>query len=60
MKLSRIQGRHGGFDPQGHRRTDEKTIREELNMSEITYHREGDYLIPDLLPPEAPRIGVWE
>jgi len=28
-------------------------------MSEITYHREGDYLIPDLLPPEAPRIGVW-
>ncbi len=28
-------------------------------MSEITYHREGDYLIPDLLPPEAPNIGVW-
>ena len=28
-------------------------------MSEITYHREGDYLIPDLLPPEAPCIGVW-
>ncbi len=28
-------------------------------MSDITYHREGDYLIPDLLPPEAPRIGVW-
>ena len=28
-------------------------------MSEITYHREGDYLIPDLLPLEAPRIGVW-
>lgn len=28
-------------------------------MNEITYHREGDYLIPDLLPPEAPRIGVW-
>ena len=25
----------------------------------ITYHREGDYLIPDLLPPESPRIGVW-
>ena len=25
----------------------------------LTYHREGDYLIPDLLPPEAPRIGVW-
>jgi hypothetical protein len=28
-------------------------------MSEITYHREGDYLIPDLIPPESPRIGVW-
>ncbi len=28
-------------------------------MNDITYHREGDYLIPDLLPPEAPRIGVW-
>lgn len=28
-------------------------------MNEITYHREGDYLLPDLLPPEAPRIGVW-
>ena len=28
-------------------------------MNEITYHREGDYLIPDLLPPEEPRIGIW-
>ena len=28
-------------------------------MNEITYHHEGDYLIPDLLPPEAPRIGMW-
>lgn len=28
-------------------------------MSEITYHREGDYLIPDLQSPEAPRIGIW-
>ncbi len=28
-------------------------------MSEITHHREGDYLIPDLLPPETPNIGVW-
>ena len=25
----------------------------------ITYHREGDYLIPDLLPPPSPHIGVW-
>jgi len=28
-------------------------------MSDITYHRECDYLIPDLLPPEAPNIGIW-
>ena len=28
-------------------------------MKELTYHREGDYLIPDLIPPEAPNIGVW-
>ena len=28
-------------------------------MNELTYHREGDYLLPDLIPPEAPRIGVW-
>lgn len=25
----------------------------------LTYHREGDYLIPGLIAPEAPRIGVW-
>ena len=25
----------------------------------ITYRREGDYLIPDLVPPLEPRIGVW-
>ena len=24
-----------------------------------TYHQEGDYLIPDLVPPPSPRIGVW-
>ena len=29
-------------------------------MSEkLTYHWEGDYLIPDLIPPESPQIGVW-
>lgn len=28
-------------------------------MNELTYHRERDYLLPDLIPPEAPRIGVW-
>ena len=25
----------------------------------LTYHRAGDFLLPDLAPPEAPRIGVW-
>ena len=28
-------------------------------MKELTYHSEGDYLLPNLIPPEAPRIGVW-
>lgn len=25
----------------------------------VTYHAEGDYLIPNLVPPEAPNIGAW-
>ena len=25
----------------------------------LTYHWEGDYLIPDLVAPESPRIGIW-
>jgi len=33
-----------------------KSLFEELGG---TYHREGDYLIPDLIAPEAPRIGIW-
>ena len=28
-------------------------------MNEITYHREGDCLLPDLIPPESQHIGVW-
>ena len=28
-------------------------------MQELTYHREGDYLIPDLEPPESPKIGKY-
>ena len=28
-------------------------------MLELTYHWAGDYLIPDLDPPEAPRIGKY-
>ena len=25
----------------------------------VTYHAEGDYLLPNLVPPEPPNIGVW-
>lgn len=25
----------------------------------LVYHWEGDYLIPNLLPPEEPKIGIW-
>lgn len=28
-------------------------------MAEITYHREGDYLLPNLTVPDNPTIGVW-
>ena len=33
-----------------------KTIYEQFGG---TYHREGDYLIPDLVPPPSPHIGIW-
>ena len=26
---------------------------------ELSYHWEGDYLIPDLIAPESPHIGIW-
>ena len=25
----------------------------------LTYHWEGDYLIPDLVAPDSPNIGIW-
>lgn len=28
-------------------------------MTTITYTQVGDYLLPDLLPPERPVIGLW-
>ena len=28
-------------------------------MKELTYHQNGDYLIPDLEAPEAPKIGKY-
>lgn len=28
-------------------------------VNTITYHREGDYLLPDLVLPATPRIGIW-
>ena len=28
-------------------------------MTNITYTQVGDYLLPDLLPPERPEIGLW-
>ena len=24
-----------------------------------TYHQEGDYLLPDLIPPESAPVGIW-
>lgn len=28
-------------------------------IEKLTYHWEGDYLIPDLVAPELPQIGIW-
>lgn len=28
-------------------------------MQNFTYHSEGSYLLPDMIPPKAPKIGVW-
>ena len=28
-------------------------------MLNLSYHQEGGYLLPDLLPPESPCIGIW-
>lgn len=28
-------------------------------VNRIPYHREGDYLLPDLVPPESPHVGIW-
>lgn len=25
----------------------------------LTYHRAGDYLLPDVIPPKDPKIGIW-
>lgn len=33
-----------------------KSLYEQLGG---TYHRESDYLIPDLVPSPSPRIGIW-
>lgn len=28
-------------------------------MNELTYQREGDYIIPNVVPPPSPKIGIW-
>ena len=28
-------------------------------MENISFHPSGDYLIPDLIAPESPKIGIW-
>ena len=25
----------------------------------LTYHTQGDYLLPDVIPPKDPQIGIW-
>lgn len=33
-----------------------KSLFEEMS---ITYHQEGDYLLPNLAPPESAPVGIW-
>lgn len=33
-----------------------KSLFEEMGG---TYHREGDYFLPDLIPPESVSVGIW-
>ena len=28
-------------------------------IERLTYHREGDYLLPNVVSPRGPQIGVW-
>ncbi|MBQ4426998.1 MAG: TnpV protein [Oscillospiraceae bacterium] len=28
-------------------------------MNNISYHRSGDYYLPDLIAPESPKIDIW-
>ena len=32
---------------------------EEVVQMKLTYHWEEEYLIPDLIAPESPHIGIW-
>ena len=34
----------------------EKSFFEQIS---VTYHQEGDYLLPDLMPPESVSVGIW-
>lgn len=34
----------------------EKSLFEQLGG---TYHQEGDYLLPDMTPPESVPVGIW-
>lgn len=30
-----------------------------FEQTDLTYHQEGDYLLPDLIPPESIPVGIW-
>ena len=49
----------GAVDSPRDRRTGGQTVLEEAVQMKLTYHWEGDYLIPDLSAPESPQIGIW-
>ena len=39
--------------------TEESAMKSLFEKMSITYHQEGDYLLPNLVPPESIPIGIW-
>ncbi len=39
--------------------TEESAMKSSFEKLGGTYHQEGDYLLPNLVPPESISVGIW-
>ena len=39
--------------------TEESAMKSLFEEMGGTYHQEGDYFLPELLPPESSSVGIW-